>query len=261
MSEPINKELLAQTLIEAASNVNGIQPLTNTWPDLDMVTAYEIQDAVVKARTDAGQVIVGAKTGLTSKAKQLQMNVGEPLTGILTDDMQIDVGEPLICSRFIQPRCEVEIAFLLGKDLEGPQVNTRDVLAATDLVFGAIDVIDSRFTGYKFTYQDVIADNCSCAGFVLGGQGVDPKGFDLRLVGATLEKNGQLIHTAAGAAVMGHPAAAVAWLVRKLAERGQGLKAGQVVMCGALTEAVAVQPGDTVVARFDRLGTVEIACR
>ena len=261
MSEPINKEVLARTLIDAASNVHGIQPLTNTWPDLDMVTAYEIQDAVVKARTDAGQVIVGAKTGLTSKAKQLQMNVGEPLTGILTDDMQIDVGEPLICSRFIQPRCEVEIAFLLGKDLEGPQVNTRDVLAATDLVFGAIDVIDSRFTGYKFTYQDVIADNCSCAGFVLSGQGVDPKGFDLRLVGATLEKNGKLIHTAAGAAVMGHPAAAVAWLVRKLAERGQGLKAGHVVMCGALTEAVAVQPGDSVVARFDRLGTVEIACR
>jgi len=121
-------------------------------------------------------------------------------------------------------------------------------------------VIDSRFTGYKFTYQDVIADNCSCAGFVLGGQGVDPRGFDLRLVGATLEKNGQLMHTAAGAAVMGHPAGAVAWLVRKLAARGRGLQAGHVVMCGALTEAVAVQPGDSVVARFDRLGTVEIAC-
>lgn len=261
MSEPINKELLARTLIEAASNVNGIQPLTNTWPDLDMATAYEIQDAVVKARVDGGQVIVGAKTGLTSKAKQVQMNVDEPLTGILTDDMQIDVGEPLICSRFIQPRCEVEIAFLLGSDLEGPQVTTRDVLAATDLVFPAVDVIDSRFTGYKFTYQDVIADNCSCAGFVLGGQGVDPEGFDLRLVGVTLEKNGQLVATAAGAAVMGHPAAAVAWLVRKLAVRGQGLLAGQVVMCGALTEAVAVQPGDSIVARFDRLGTVEIACR
>jgi 2-oxo-3-hexenedioate decarboxylase len=260
MSEPIDKELLARTLIEAAAKANGIQPLTNTWPDLDPVTAYEIQDAVVQARIDAGQVIVGAKTGLTSKAKQQQMNVGEPLSGILTDDMQIDAGEPLVCSRFIQPRCEVEIAFLLKKDLEGPQVMARDVIAATDLVFAAVDVIDSRFTGYKFTYQDVIADNCSCAGFVLGGQGVDPRGFDLRLVGATLEKNGQLIHTAAGAAVMGHPAGAVAWLVRKLAVRGRGLTAGHVVMCGALTEAVAVQPGDSIVARFDRLGTVEIAC-
>ena len=113
----------------------------------------------------------------------------------------------------------------------------------------------------KFSYPDVIADNCSCAGFILGGQGIDPRGIDLRLVGCTLEHNGQLVATAAGAAVMGHPAAAVAWLVRKLAQRGRGLKAGQVVMCGALTEAVAVQPGDTVVARFDRLGTVEVACR
>ena len=260
MTQPIDKALLARTLIEAANSATGIQPLTNTWPDLDPVTAYEIQDAVVQARVDAGQVVVGAKTGLTSKAKQVQMNVGEPLSGFLTNDMQIDVGEPLVCSRFIQPRCEVEIAFLLKDDLQGPQVTAADVIAATDLVFAAVDVIDSRFTGYKFTYQDVIADNCSCAGFVLGGRGVDPRGIDLRLVGATLEKNGSLVATAAGAAVMGHPAGAVAWLVRKLAERGKSLKAGHVVMCGALTEAVAVQPGDSVVARFDRLGTVEIAC-
>jgi 2-oxo-3-hexenedioate decarboxylase len=260
MSSSIDKAALAATLIQAAADVNGIQPLTNTWPDLDPETAYEIQDAVVQARVDAGQVVVGAKTGLTSKAKQQQMNVDEPLSGVLTDDMQIDVGEPLVCSRFIQPRCEVEIAFLLKNDLMGPQVTAADVIAATDLVFAAVDVIDSRFTGYKFTYQDVIADNCSCAGFVLGGQGVDPRGIDLRLVGATLEKNGQLVATAAGAAVMGHPAAAVAWLVRKLALRGRGLRAGHVVLCGALTEAVAVQPGDSIVARFDRLGTVEIAC-
>lgn len=261
MTTPIDKTLLAATLVEAAENATGIQPLTNTWPDLDADTAYEIQDAVVQARVEAGRVIVGAKTGLTSAAKQKQMNVGEPLSGILTNDMQIDVGEPLVCSRFIQPRCEVEIAFLLSSDLEGADVTASDVIAATALVFPAIDVIDSRFTGYKFSYPDVIADNCSCAGFILGGQGIDPRGIDLRLVGCTLEHNGQLVATAAGAAVMGHPAAAVAWLVRKLAQRGRGLKAGQVVMCGALTEAVAVQPGDTVVARFDRLGTVEVACR
>lgn len=257
----IDKDVLARTLIEAAAQATGIRPLTDSYPDLDAATAYEIQDAVVQARVTAGQVVVGAKTGLTSAAKQRQMNVSEPLYGFLTDDMQIDVGAPLDCSRYIQPRCEVEIAFLLGSDLAGPQVTAAHVLAATQLVFPAVDVIDSRFSGYRFTSADVIADNCSCAGFVLGGQGIDPRGFDLRLVGCVLERNGGLVATSAGGAVMGHPAAAVAWLVRKLAARGRGLSAGQIVMSGAVTEAVAVAPGDTVVARLDRLGTVEIACR
>ena len=257
----LRKKALARTLIAAAADRTAIEPLTNAHPDLDPATAYEIQDAVVRARVEAGAVVVGAKLGLTSAAKQQQMNVSEPLYGFLTDDMQVDAGEPVVCSDYIQPRCEPEVAFLLGRDLAGPQVTAAHVLAATELVFPAVDILDSRFSGYKFTLTDVIADNSSCAGFVLGGQGVDPRGFDLRLVGCVLEKNGRLVATAAGAAVLGHPAASVAWLVRRLAQRGRGLAAGQVVMAGALTEAVAVSPGDTVVARFDRLGTVEIACR
>ena len=255
------KDDIARALIDAAHQRTGIAPLTNTYPDLDFDTAYEVQDAVVGARVHDGATVVGAKLGLTSKAKQQQMNVDRPLYGFLTDDMQIDTGEALTCSDFIQPRCEPEIAFLLGRDLTGPQVTAAHVLAATDLVFPAIDVLDSRFSGYKFTFTDVIADNSSCAAFTLGGRGVDPTGIDLRLVGCSFEKNGQLLGTAAGAAVMGHPAASVAWMVRQLAARGRGLSAGQVVMAGALTEAVAVSPGDTVVARFDRLGTVELACR
>jgi len=189
------------------------------------------------------------------------MNVTEPLYGWLTNDMQLDTGETLVCSNYIQPRCEPEVAFLLAHDLEGPHVLAAHVIAATALVFPAIDILDSRFAGYKFTGPDVIADNSSCAGFVFGGQGIDPRGIDLRLIGCTFEKNGVLLATAAGAAVLGHPASAVAWMVRRMAERGQGLRAGQVVMAGALTEAVAVSPGDTVVARFDRLGTVELPCR
>jgi 2-keto-4-pentenoate hydratase len=122
-------------------------------------------------------------------------------------------------------------------------------------------VLDSRFAGYSFTLPDVIADNASGAGFVLGGQGTDPAGIDLRLTGVVLEKNGELVATAAGAAVLGHPAASVAWLVRALALRGRGLLAGQVVLSGALTEAVPVAAGDVIVARIDRLGTIEIACR
>lgn len=255
------KDEIARTLIDAARNRTGIPPLTNTYPDLDFDTAYDVQDAVVAARVSEGATIIGGKLGLTSRAKQVQMNVDRPLYGILTADMQIDTGEELVCGNYIQPRCEPEIAFLLGCDLEGPQVSAAQVLAATEFVFPAIDVLDSRFTGYKFTFMDVIADNSSCAGFTLGGMGTDPMGIDLRLVGCSFEKNGQLVATAAGAAVLGHPASAVAWMVRQLATRGRGLEAGQIVMAGALTEAIAVAPGDTVVARFDRLGTVELACR
>ena len=256
----MNRQQLSARLINAAATRTATTPLTDEYPDLDVATAYEIQDEVIAARTSAGAVVVGAKLGLTSAAKQQQMNVSEPLYGILTDDMLIDTGANLVCDRFIQPRCEPEVAFLMAEDLQGSGVSAARVLAATALVCPAIDVLDSRFAGYSFTLPDVVADNSSCAGFILGGQGVDPRGFDLRTVGCVFEKNGKLVATAAGAAVMGHPAASVAWLVRKLASRGQGLSAGQVVLSGSMTEAIAVAPGDTVSARIDRLGTVEVGC-
>lgn len=259
MSVP--KHDIAHRLIHAARTRTSTNPLTEQHPELDPDTAYEVQDAVVQARVDEGARIIGAKLGLTSVAKQKQMNVDEPLYGWLTDDMQMDTGQALDCSRFIQPRCEPEVAFLLREDLAGRHVLAAHVLAATELVFPAVDVLDSRFAGYKFTGPDVIADNSSCAAFVFGGQGLDPEGIDLRLIGCTFEKNGRLIATAAGAAVLGHPAASVAWMVRRMATRGKGLRAGNVVMAGALTEAIAVAPGDSIVARFDRLGTVELACR
>ena len=247
-------------LLGAVATRTGTAPLTDSM-ELDEATALDVQDAVVRARVDAGHAIVGAKLGLTSVAKQKQMNVDRPLYGWLTADMQVDTGAAVRCDTYIQPRVEPEIAFLLGRDLEGPSVTAAQVLAATEAVFGAIDVLDSRYAGYKFTFNDVTADNASSAGFILGGTAMDPYGIDLRLTGCVLEKNGELIATAAGAAVMGHPASAVAWLVRALAKRGQGLEAGHVVMAGGMTEAVAVSPGDTVVATFDRLGSVEIPFR
>jgi 2-oxo-3-hexenedioate decarboxylase len=252
---------LADRLITAARERTATTPLSDDVPDLDVNVAYDIQAEVVKARLDSGSVIVGAKLGLTSAAKQQQMNVSEPLYGWLTNDMQIETGAILDCAQFIQPRCEPEIAFLLGHDLGGAYVSAAHVLAATHLVFAAVDVLDSRFAGYSFTLPDVVADNSSSAGFVLGGQGVRPDGFNLRLTGCAFYKNGELLATASGAAVLGHPAAAVAWLVRKLAARGEGLKAGHVVLSGSMTEAIAVAPGDVITARFDRLGSVEIPCR
>jgi 2-keto-4-pentenoate hydratase len=252
---------LAQRLIEAVDKRAGIEALTTTAGAFDVATAYRVQDALIDERIARGNTVVGAKTGLTSAAKQRQMNVDEPLYGVLTSDMALDVGQPLRCDQFIQPRCEPEVAFLLERDLEGAHITAAHVLAATAAVYPALDVLDSRFAGYAFTLPDVVADNASGAGFLVGGQAVDPAGIDLRLTGVVLEKNGELIGTAAGAAVLGHPAASVAWLIRALAARGRGLTAGQVVMSGALTEAVAVVPGDVVTARFDRLGTVELACR
>ena len=250
----------AKRLIEAAENRVATTALTDSDANLNVASAYDIQAEVVQARLDRGHVVVGAKLGLTSIAKQKQMNVSEPLYGWLTSDMQIDTEASLRCNDFIQPRCEPEIAFLLGSDLNGAHISAVHVLAATQYIFAAVDVLDSRFAGYSFTLPDVAADNSSSAGFTLGGTAINPEGLNLRTLGCAFEKNGQLIATASGAAVLGHPASSVAWLVRKLATRGEGLKVGHIILSGAITEAVAVEPGDCITARFDQIGTVEIPC-
>lgn len=248
-------------LIAAARTRTATTALTGDYGDFDIPTAYDVQALVVADRIAQGHHVVGAKLGLTSEAKQKQMNVSEPLYGWLTNDMRLEPGAPLIVDEFIQPRVEAEIAFLIGDDLEGDDVGAADVLAATTAVMPAIDVLDSRYAGYSFTLPDVVADNSSSAGFVTGTTLVDPIGIDLRLLGVVLELNGEVVATAAGAAVLGHPASSVAWLVRALARRGEGLAAGMTVLSGACTAAFAVNPGDTVVARIDRLGTVEVPCR
>ena len=251
----------ATRLTAAVRDRTATTALTGDYGDFDIPTAYDVQALVVADRIAQGHRVVGAKLGLTSEAKQKQMNVSEPLYGWLTDDMRIEPGEALVVDRFIQPRVEAEIAFLIGADLEGADVGAADVLAATAAVMPAIDVLDSRYAGYSFTLPDVVADNSSSAGFITGSVLVDPTGIDLRLVGVVLEVNGCVMATAAGAAVLGHPASSVAWLVRALARRGEGLAAGMTVLSGACTAAFAVSPGDTVVARIDRLGTVEVPCR
>lgn len=251
----------ALRLTNAVRNRTATSPLTDDYGSFDIPTAYDLQALVVADRIAQGHRVVGAKLGLTSEAKQQQMKVTEPLYGWLTDDMRIEPGSPLVVDQFIQPRVEAEIAFLIGDDLEGSDVGAADVLSATAAVMPAIDVLDSRYAGYSFTLPDVVADNSSSAGFITGTTVVDPQGIDLRLLGVVLEVNGQVVATAAGAAVLGHPASSVAWLVRALARRGEGLTAGMTVLSGACTAAFAVKPGDTVVARVDRLGTVEVACR
>ncbi len=250
---------LARRLAEAASSRTATAPLTDDL-GLDLDTAYRVQDELVAIRTRAGEAVSAAKLGLTSVAKQRQMNVAEPLYGWLTTGMALERGETLDSSRYIQPRVEPEVAFLVGAELAGAGVTAATVLAATTAVMPAIDVLDSRYAGYKFTLPDVVADDASAAGYLLG----DPRpldGLDLRRIGCVFSKNGEVVATAAGAAVLGHPAAAVAWFVRKLAERDRSLPAGSVVLAGALTAAVPIAPGDSVRVEIDHLGVLDLACR
>ena len=257
----LDQDAAVARLTTAVRERTATTPLTDDYGPFDIPTAYDLQALVIADRIDQGHRVIGAKLGLTSEAKQKQMKVNEPLYGWLTSDMRIEPGAALVVDQFIQPRVEAEIAFLIGDDLEGDDIGAADVLAATAAIMPAIDVLDSRYAGYSFTLPDVVADNSSSAGFITGPTLVDPTGIDLRLVGVVLEVNGQVVATAAGAAVLGHPASAIAWLVRALARRGEGLEAGMTVLSGACTAAFAVSPGDTVVARVDRLGTVEVACR
>ncbi len=185
------------------------------------------------------------------------MGVDAPLYGRVTASMISTYGEPILFDRFIHPRVESEIAFLLGHDITGPATVTS-VLAATELVFGAVDVLDSRYQGFKFTLTDVVADNASAGAFYLGPIARRPDELDLRLLGCVVRVNGDVVMTAAGAAVMGHPAASVAWLANQLAVQGESLKAGQLIFSGGVTAPVPVLPSGSVTFEFDGLGVIEV---
>lgn len=251
----MDRHALAARILDAIAGRRAIPPLTATDPDLSLDDAYAIQDLVVAGLGGP----TTPKLGLTSKAKQQQMHVDRPLFGWFPPDTLLEPGEPLVVGDLIQPRVEPEIAFVLARDLP-PDADVDDVLAATERVVPAIDVLDSRFEGYAFTLPDVVADDASAARYVIGGLGAAPEGFDLRLTGCVLEVNGELVATASGAAVLDHPAAAVAWLATELGRRGRTLTAGTTVLAGALTAAVAARAGDLVTATFDRIGTVELTC-
>ena len=245
---------LAARLAKAVAGRTPIAPLSDEMPGLDVDAGYAIQ---ALAREAAGP-LAGWKLGVTSRAKQAQVGIDSPVRGFLAGANALDLGEPLASGELIQPRAEPEIVFIMSRDLSGPDVTGADVLTATASVATGIEILDSRYLDYRFTMPDVIADNTSAGRFLVGSP-VPLDGIDLRLVGVVLEHNGEVVATAAGAAALGHPAAAVAWLVRSLAAAGEGLLAGQVVLSGGLTAAVPVRPRDVVVASIDRLGSVELA--
>ena len=252
---------VASQLIEAEEARTAISPFSDRHPDFDIDTAYTAQWAFVQSKLDAGEQLAGAKLGLTSRAKQEAMNVAEPLYGWITSGMIAGYGEPVDRSSLIHPRAEPEIAFLLGRDVAAPATVTS-VLAATEAVFAAVDILDSRYHDFRFTLPDVIADNASAGRIVLGPQARRVGELvDLRLLGCVLRTGGAVTYTAAGAAVAGHPAAAVAWLANRLGAQGKTLRAGSLVLSGGLTAPVPLEPGAAITAEFDGLGSVEVYCR
>lgn len=243
-------------LLEAEATRRPIAPLTESDPSLTVVDAYHIQLGVVEEKLKRGEVVVGHKIGLTSKPMQRMLGVGEPDYGHLFRSMWYQSGE-VVDRPLLQPRVEPEIAFVLKRDLAGPGVTLHSVLQATDYVVPALEVIDSRIADWRIKLVDTVADNASAGCFVLGARISAVDAADLATVGMVMAKNGAVVETGAGAAVLGHPALGVAWLANKLAEFGTVLRAGQVILSGSVSAAVRVAANDHIWVSFGRLGTVE----
>ncbi|WP_418647002.1 2-oxo-3-hexenedioate decarboxylase [Thauera butanivorans] len=232
--------------------------ITDEHPDMDWDDAYAIQDEIRRRKIARGNRVIGLKAGLTSHAKMKQMGVETPVFGFLVDYFSVPEGSEINTSELIHPKVEPEIAFVTKAPLRGPGCHIGAVLAATDFVIPAIEVIDSRYRDFKFDLKSVVADNCSSSRFVVGGSMAGADDVDLRTTGIVLEKNGEPVAFGAGAAVLGHPAAAVAMLANMLGERGEEIPAGSLILSGGITEAVAVQPGDDVTLRVQGLGSVSV---
>jgi 2-keto-4-pentenoate hydratase len=254
----VNTERLAEHLAQAEIQGRGVSPLTGLHPDLTIEEAYQVQLLTIQKKLETGQKVVGKKIGLTSLAMQKLLGVDQPDYGHLLDGMVIENGAEIPLDKVLQPKVEAEIAFVLKKDLAGPRVTAMDVFQATDYVLPALEIVDSRVADWNIKLQDTIADNASSGLYVLGGKPVAIDQVDLAQVGMVLYKNGEVMNTGVGAAALGHPATCVAWLANKLFEYGITLKAGEVILSGALSAAINGEPGDHFQARFAHLGEVNV---
>ncbi|MFB5189776.1 2-keto-4-pentenoate hydratase [Alicyclobacillus fastidiosus] len=251
---------LAARLYSAEANKSVVAPLTLEHPDLSVELAYGIQLANVKRRLEKGDRVVGHKIGLTSRPMQAMLGVNEPDFGHLFESMHYQSGD-VVDYPLIQPKVEPELAFILREDLVGPNVGVQDVLRATRFVLPAIEVIDSRIADWNIKLVDTVADNASSGCFVLSHTAHSIENADILLSGAILKVNGQIVQTGAGAAVVGNPALAVAWLANKLSSLGTTLKTGDIILSGAVSAAVPVASGDHVSLTFGRLGRVDLTIK
>jgi len=255
----MDKELitvLARELYTAETSCTPIDALTTRYPEITNEDAYQVQLAGLNMRLADGHLIVGKKIGLTSKAMQTALGVFEPDYGYITDRMMVLEGEAISLDKVISPKVEAEIAFVLRSDLVGPGVTVSQVLQATEGIMPALEIIDTRIKDWKIKIQDTIADVASIGRVIVSGSLIPVNSIDMRYMGLVLEKNGEVVQTAAGAAVLGHPAHAVAWLANKLAAYGISLKAGEIIMSGSFTAACPVTAGDNICATFAGLGSV-----
>ncbi|WP_330646905.1 fumarylacetoacetate hydrolase family protein [Thioclava sp. FTW29] len=234
-----------------------VQP-SKTWPEMELEDAYDIQRRWANARIAAGAKIIGRKIGLTSRAMQMASKMTEPDYGVMLDDAVFKDGARIPAGTFIKPRLETELAFVMGEDLQGAGCQMHDVMRATEYVTPALEIIDYR-TQVPRAIADTIADNAAFGAIVLGGRIFRPFDVDVRWIGATLSKNGVIEESGVSAAIMGHPAAGIAWLVNKLAPLGDGLKKGDIVLGGSFTRPVDIASGDVIFADYGPLGAIGVS--
>jgi 2-keto-4-pentenoate hydratase len=248
----------ARALYEARSNQVAIAPFTDDDPTLGMADGYAVQAELVRMILADGDRIVGYKAGLTSKPMQTMLGVDQPDYGPVLASTVYRDGDAVSAGRFIQPKIEAEIVLVLGDELRGPGATVEDAARAVSGAAASMEIVDSRFADWRIKLADTVADLASNGAVAISENVVPIDDLDVRLIGMVLSRNGALVDTGAGAAALGNPLAVVAWLANTLAADGIGLEPGHVIMTGALHAAVPMQPGETYLAEFDRLGSVGV---
>lgn len=246
----------AEYLNSAELDRKDVFRLTLENPELTMDEGYEIQREIVKLKLAAGHKLSGMKMGVTSEVKMVQMKISEPIYGHLFDYMYVADGTQLHMDELIHPRAESEIAFILKKNLSGADLTIEEVMEATEYVLPVMEIVDSRFENFNFKLPDVVADNSSSSRYIVGSKLTRPQGIDLARLGVTLSFNGEIVDQGAGAAVLGHPANSVIRLAKMLSALGEEIKAGQIILTGGITKALAVKAGDVVTTKIEELGEV-----
>jgi 2-oxo-hept-3-ene-1,7-dioate hydratase len=263
MTNPLHHQV-AQELFKAEQSRKQIGLVSKRFPDWTMADAYAVQAALVRRKLTSGRRIIGWKIGLTSKAMQDALKIAVPDSGVLFDDMLFDHGATVPSGRYIQPRIEAEIAFIMRQNLEGPITDRREVLEATAHVCPSLEILDTRIlridpeTKAPRTFVDTIADNAANAGIVLGRERQTVEAFDLRWVGAILKRNGEVEETGLGAGVLDDPLTSMLWLVNRLAETGSHISAGDIVLSGSFIRPVEARGSDRFVADFGAFGSVAV---
>ncbi|MGD6873544.1 2-keto-4-pentenoate hydratase [Sutcliffiella horikoshii] len=248
---------IAKHVADHQKNGQEMDKISLSHPNMNVEHAYEIQKLSMDQAINNGDRLIGWKMGLTSKAKQLSVGVEEAIYGRLTSSMELT--EPTLhIGNLIHPRVEPEFAFILNKELKGDQITVRDVWMATECIFPAIEVIDSRYRNFSFTLEDVVADNASSSKFILGNQAFSPYFTSWDKVGVSMARNGETVQSGVGAAVLDHPVKSIVELVKMLDREGLSVKPGMVVLAGGITEAINVYNGDVIEVHYDQLGTLKL---